>query len=230
MEPPMQVCLFDIDGTLIHSGGAGLRALRSAMQAVFEVDADRTEVVTTGRTDRAIVEELFQLHDIDLTQHNWELFSQTYLCHLPNSLAACAGRILPGVEALLDQLTQREDVAVGLLTGNSHEAARHKLSHFGLYERFAFGGFGGEHLDRDDVARAALAAVHESHHGTVSAERIFVIGDTPLDVSCARAIGARPVAVASGTHTLEQLKQSAPELLVEDFSDPTPLLELLATV
>jgi phosphoglycolate phosphatase len=114
-----------------------------------------------------------------------------------------------------------------LLTGNSHEAARHKLQHFGLYEHFAFGGFGGEHLDRDDVARAALAAVHEHHNGTVTAERIVVIGDTPLDVRCSRAIGARPVAVASGTHSLEQLRPSAPELLVEDLSDPSPLLNLM---
>ena len=102
-----------------------------------------------------------------------------------------------------------------------------KLGHFQLFEHFAFGGFGDYHFDRDDVAREAFAAVHE-HVGThVTPERVWVIGDTPLDVRCARAIGAKVLAVATGQHTFDELHATAPELTLHDLSDPAPFLALL---
>jgi phosphoglycolate phosphatase-like HAD superfamily hydrolase len=122
---------------------------------------------------------------------------------------------------------QAPNVAVGLLTGNVRDGARTKLGHFGLYEHFQFGGFGDHHFDRDDVARDALAAVHACVGSHCTADRIWVIGDTPLDVRCARAIGARVAAVATGLHSCEQLAASEPDLLFDDLSDPTPLLRLI---
>ncbi len=225
----MHVCLFDIDGTLIHTAGAGIAALRTTMQTVYGCDASRTEVVTTGRTDRAIVEELFEIHGVESSDENWQVYLAAYLEHLPVSLAACPGRVLAGIPELLALLAQREDVVLGLLTGNSHPAAQHKLGHYGLNEYFTFGGFGGDHIDRDDVARLALAEVHARFNGSIAPDRIHVIGDTPLDVRCARAIGARAIAVATGTHDLVALRESNPDLLVEDFVDASPLLELLVT-
>jgi len=224
----MRVCLFDIDGTLIHTGGAGLVALRNTMKIVFDEDASATEVVTTGRTDRAIVEELFQLHGIDPSEENWRTYLSAYLEQLPLSLAACRGNVLPGISELLKRLSTCEDVAMGLLTGNSHPAAQHKLRHYELLEYFEFGGFGDEHTDRDDVARAAHAVVHERFEGLVTTDRIFIIGDTPLDVRCARAIGAKAIAVATGTHNAESLRAAEPDLLVESFADMEPLLQLLS--
>ncbi len=223
----MRVCLFDIDGTLIHTGGAGLRALREAMQTVFNCDAAETQVVTTGRTDRAIVQELFQQHDIEPSDANWSVYLSAYLEILPQALAACSGRVLSGIPELLQHLGQRDDVAVGLLTGNSHPGAQHKLLHYQINHHFTFGGFGDEHTDRDDVARLALREVHLHFDGQIAEEQIYVIGDTPSDVRCARAIGARAVAVATGSHSVEELLECSPDLLIKDFSDLNPLLQFL---
>jgi phosphoglycolate phosphatase-like HAD superfamily hydrolase len=121
-------------------------------------------------------------------------------------------------------------VTVGLLTGNIREGARAKLTHYDLWRQFVFGGFGDEHYERDEVARVALAAVHAHLNGSVSPDRVWVIGDTPLDVRCARAIGAKAVAVATGWHTFQQLEMTSPDLLIRDFSDAEPFLRMLQTL
>ena len=138
------------------------------------------------------------------------------------------GRVLPGIAALLTTLRARDDVLIGLLTGNVQEGARVKLGFFGLYDYFTCGGFGDLHLDRDDVAREAVNNVRQQLNGSLLRERVWVIGDTPLDVRCARAIGARVVAVATGWHTPEELATHAPDLLLPDLSDPTAFLNQLA--
>jgi phosphoglycolate phosphatase len=224
----MHVCLFDIDGTLILSGGAGKTALEEALVSEFGVARIIDKLEFSGRTDLAIVRDLFRLHVIEDTPENRRRLVAAYLHHLPRCLATHAGRVLPGIAALLECLYAREDVVVGLLTGNLREGARVKLGHFGLYDYFAFGGFGDAHLDRDDVAREALAEVQRLHDGSVRPERIWVVGDTPLDVRCARAIGARAVAVATGWHSREELAALRPDLLFSDLSDPLPLLECWA--
>src|SRR5205807_10014890 len=106
--------------------------------------------------------------------------------------------------------------------------ARLKLGHFGLFNFFGFGGFGDQHWERDDVAREALAAVREQFGPRVAAENIWVIGDTPLDISCARAIGARVAAVATGWHSLDELAACKPDLLLADLSDAGPFLNFLS--
>jgi phosphoglycolate phosphatase len=222
----MQVCLFDIDGTLLHSGGAGKAAIEAALVEDFAV-ALCVDVPYSGRTDRAIGRDLLHLHGIEPTAENWQRLTRGYLARLPASLDTNRGKVLPGVAALLQHLAEQGPVAVGLLTGNIRAGAKIKLGHFDLYHHFAFGGFGDDHFERDDVAREALAAVRAHVHGQHSADRIWVIGDTPLDVQCARAIGARAVAVATGWHSLEQLRATAPDLLLADLSDPSPLLRLL---
>ncbi len=221
----MHVCLFDIDGTLILSGGAGKAALEAALASEFGIAKVIDKLDLSGRTDRAITTDLFRLHVIEETPENRRRLVGAYLHHLPRCLATHGGRVLPGIAALLECLRARGDVAVGLLTGNIRAGARVKLGHFGLYDHFAFGGFGDEHLDRDDVAREALAEVQRHHNGAVRPERIWVVGDTPLDVRCARAIGARAVAVATGWHSREELAAHRPDLLLADLSDPLPLLE-----
>jgi phosphoglycolate phosphatase-like HAD superfamily hydrolase len=222
----MIACLFDIDGTLLASGGAGKAALESALMEEFGVTL-RAHVPYSGRTDRAIMRDLFGHHDIADTPENLQKLLGGYLRRLPDSLRRHNGRILPGIHALLLDLQARPGVAVGLLTGNVRAGARAKLGYFGLYEHFAFGGFGDHHFDRDDVAREALAAVHRCVGAHCTPDRVWVIGDTPLDVRCARAIGARVAAVATGVHSYEELAASEPDLLVRDLSDPAPLLRLI---
>jgi phosphoglycolate phosphatase-like HAD superfamily hydrolase len=222
----MHVCLFDIDGTLISSGGAGKAALEMALRQEFGITRPIDKLELSGRTDRAITRDLFLMHTIEESPHNWQRLVDAYLGHLPDCLHRCAGRVLPGIAVLLEQLSRRTDVAVGLLTGNIRAGARVKLGHFGLFDYFAFGGFGDLHFDRDDVAREALAEVRRRWDGTVRSDRIWVIGDTPLDIRCARSIGARAVAVTTGWHAREELAEYAPDLLLTDLSDPSPLLEL----
>lgn len=220
----MHVCLFDIDGTLISSGGAGKAALEMALAAEFGVTHAIEKLQLSGRSDRAIMLDMFRLHDLDDRPEHRQRLTAAYLQHLPGCLASHNGRILPGIVALLDELRRRQ-IPTGLLTGNIRAGARVKLGHFGLYEHFAFGGFGDHHLDRDDIAREALAEVKARLNGQHAPERIWVIGDTPLDIRCARAIGARVAAVATGWHNMDELAAHEPDLLLADLSDPTQLLE-----
>jgi phosphoglycolate phosphatase-like HAD superfamily hydrolase len=222
----MPICLFDIDGTLLASGGAGRVAMERALAEEFGVPASSEGVRMSGRTDRAIVRDLFALHRVAETPENLRRFLARYLANLPECLNSCEGRVLPGIAEFLGHLAGLDDVAVGLLTGNLREGARVKLGHFGLFEHFAFGGFGDEHFDRDDVAREALAATCRHLGCEVRGEQVWVIGDTPLDVRCARAIGARAVAVATGWHSRAELEASRPDLLLADLSDWSPLLDL----
>ena len=220
----MIVCLFDIDGTLLSSGGAGKAALEAALTQDFAIPL-RAQVPYSGRTDRAIIRDLFRLHDIAETPANLERLFAGYLRRLPECLQAYQGQLLPGIGELLQALRARQDVAIGLLTGNVRAGARAKLGHFGIFEHFGFGGFGDNHFDRDDVAREALAEVRRCIGADVASEQIWVIGDTPLDVRCARAIGAKVVAVATGIHTMDDLAQAEPDLLLADLADAGPLLE-----
>jgi phosphoglycolate phosphatase-like HAD superfamily hydrolase len=222
----MHVCLFDIDGTLISSGGAGKAALEAAMLAEFGVHRCMERIPLSGRTDRAIVRDLFLLHAIDESPAARERLLNAYLAHLPACLTRIQGRVLPGIAAFLNHLSDRDDVAVGLLTGNVRAGARLKLGHYQLLHHFAFGGFGDHHHERDAVAREALREIHYRFDGTISPERIWVIGDTPADVQCARCIGARAVAVATGWHSLEELTACRPDLALADLADPTAILRL----
>jgi phosphoglycolate phosphatase-like HAD superfamily hydrolase len=220
----MHICLFDIDGTLIASGGAGKAAMEAALASEFGLPHLIEKMSLSGRTDRAILSEIFQLHGIDDTPANWERMTRGYLRHLPACLARSAGRVLPGIAALLERLSAGDGFGVGLLTGNTREGARVKLGHYGIDHHFRFGGYGDRHLDRDDVAREALAEARGLFGEVVRPERVWVIGDTPLDIRCARSIGAKVAAVATGWHSSEELAAHEPDLLFSDLSDPELLL------
>lgn len=219
------VLLFDIDGTLIRSGGAGLAALETALAGAFGFRGSTASVSLSGRTDHGIVADLLALAGVADTPDNRLRLLEAYLDALPAALHARPGMVLPGVVALLDALRERAHVAVGLLTGNVREGARVKLSHYGLAERFPFGGYGDQHADRDDVARAALEAA-AGHLGTFDRDGIWVIGDTPFDVKCGRAIGARVIGVLTGWHGRAEMEACRPDLLLDDLSATERLLRL----
>ncbi len=220
------VFLFDIDGTLIHTGGAGGRALLNAFSAEFGVE-EPAKVPFSGRTDRGIAGNLFNAHGIENTLDHWHRLRAEYLRRLVRHLPEYQGRVLPGVLQLLEDLAQRSDTAVGLLTGNARDGARLKLEHYELDHHFSFGGFGDTSPDRNDVAQEALAAALDHLKEDVSPDHIWVIGDTPLDVSCARAIGAKAAAVATGWHSPEELEAAEPDLLLANLEDTQRVLELL---
>lgn len=218
------VCLFDIDGTLLTTGGAGQLAMERALSRVFGIRQIQGEILAAGRTDRAITSDLFRLHGIEATEQSWRRFLAEYFQLLPQTLAELQGRVLPGVRALLEELSGRADVSLGLLTGNFRAGAAIKLRHYCIDHHFAYGGYGDEHHDRDDVARVALQAAANHLRRRLSGESVWVIGDTPSDVRCARAVGARAVAVATGIFSSAELEQTQPDLLLEDFRDADPWL------
>jgi phosphoglycolate phosphatase-like HAD superfamily hydrolase len=217
--------LFDIDGTLILSGGAGSAAMLQTLAEEFGVPAPQ-KVPMSGRTDRLIVRDLLQLHGIDWREENWRRFVGRYLRQLPRCLAERQGEVLPGIAPLLSKLADRDDAVVGLLTGNIRDGARIKLGHYGLYHYFPFGGFGDEHLDRNDVARSALAALGDFVGQALPLDNVWVIGDTPLDISCARAVGVRVAGVATGDYTANALADAGADLVLESLADAEPLLAL----
>ncbi|MFM8273134.1 MAG: HAD family hydrolase [Gemmata sp.] len=220
----MPIILFDIDGTLVRTGGAGKFAMEAALTSAFGVTELRDVVKYSGRTDAAIGRDLLEVHGISPTDANQQTLRDTYLANLPGSLKERGGEVCPGVPALLAAVHGRPGFVLGLLTGNVRQGAMHKLGHFRLWDFFVCGGFGDGHHDRDDVARAALGSVRVHLGRDVRPGDVWVIGDTPLDVSCARAIGANAVAVATGWHPVEELAGCAPDLVFNDLSDHTRLL------
>lgn len=222
----MHYCLFDIDGTLLNSGGAGQAAMEAALLRMFGANNPVHGISTAGRTDRAIVSDLFTFFQIAHDELVWEQFVSAYLEELPKHLASREGMVLPGVVEILEILHARDDVLLGLLTGNFALGAKTKLAHFQLDHYFPFGGYGDHHHHRDDVAREAFRLLEEFHQQPVLLDRLWVIGDTPADIQCGRAIGAKVVAVGTGLYSLEELETAQADYLFADFSDPTRLLSL----
>lgn len=214
----MAVCLFDIDGTLLSSGGAGQAAMEVALESTFGITAPTQGISVAGRTDRAIVTELMQFHGVENSESNWSKFVSAYLDRLPHELTSREGLILPGVQELLAELHRRQSLTMGLLTGNFQRGAELKLDHYQLSQYFSGGGFGDDHFDRDDVAKTAIVKVRERMALTGDTD-VWVIGDTPADVKCGRAINATVVAVATGLHSIDDLEACDPDYLCEDFSD-----------
>lgn len=232
----MHICLLDIDGTLLLTGGAGQKAFAETLAVDFGITEIIKSVMFAGRSDRAIAMELFGLHELEESTENWERFCAGYLGRLESALVANKGVVLPGAAKLVTTLAQRDDVALGLLTGNVREGAKRKLVHYDLWHWFPFGGYGDDHVHRNDIAAAALAAarahVHEKRNGNAPSGKhfdgeIIVIGDTTHDVTCGRSIGARCIAVPTGHTTADELRETNPDLLVDTLEDIVPILALL---
>lgn len=222
-----KLVLFDIDGTLLTSGGAGERALRRGFQERFGIDDDLAKVEIAGRTDSGIARQILASHGLDETPENLTAFFDGYLHFLTEELAASPGKLLPGILPLLEALKERSDIVLALLTGNLERGAELKLTHYGVWHYFEFGAYADDHHDRDQLGHFARARAEEKHGVEFPPERIFVLGDTPHDVSCARAIGAKAVAIATGKFTRAQLGACAPDFLFDDLSDVTAVLKIL---
>ncbi|MEN0112148.1 MAG: HAD family hydrolase [Planctomycetota bacterium] len=224
----MKACLFDIDGTLIQTDGAGQHAFARTFAEEFGVSELARDVPFAGRSDRGITAGLFAAHGIENSEDNWTRFRAEYVARLDASLEERDGEVLPGAVELIERVEALGDVHVGLLTGNVAAAAEKKLRYYGLWERFAFGGFGDDHPDRNDIAATAAAKARERHGRLTREERIVVIGDTPNDVRCARSIGAYAVAVPTGhTHAIE-LAAANPDVLIPTLESADEVLALLA--
>lgn len=223
---PMHVILFDIDGTLVRTGGAGKAAMEEALRSVFGLPKVKDGIPYAGRTDRAIARDLLVLHGIGPQEENINRLQEAYLHYLPEMLRQRGGTICPGVPEVLERLSAAPGVLLGLLTGNIRQGAQRKLQHFGLWDYFAGGGFGDDYVDRDDVARSALQNLGVAEASRSFARNIWVVGDTPLDIRSARAIGAQAVAVATGWHSLEVLADHRPDWLFPNLHHAAPLITI----
>lgn len=233
--PRLPLVLFDVDGTLLGSGDPthGM-AVTAACQALFQVEGDRRRVDLSGRTDRYILLNLLQAYGLTPAEIEPRLPEAiAYMCdyvarEIPPSLAE---RVLPGVGDLLDELAAR-DIPLGLVTGNPLPIAQSKLRAAGIWGPFArhdavIGGFGDHSHERNDLPPVALASAERVLGVPVAPADAIIVGDTPHDVACARACGARAIAVATGRYSADQLRASAPDLLLADLSDRRAVLDFL---
>lgn len=211
--------LWDIDGTLTLSGGAGMSALEAALKLEFGIERSLADIEYAGRTDsfiiRQILAKLAMAHDEPTAQR----FIDAYLKQLPLALKNPGTRVLPGVAVILAALSGHPDCVQALLTGNVERGARIKLGHHGISHFFAFGAFADDSETRNDLGPVALRRANEKHGVDFSPGRTFVIGDTPHDIACGKAIGAQTIAVATGQYSVQQLRAHHPTAVFKDLSD-----------
>ena len=215
---PKRLLLFDIDGTLIDSGGAGLQSLRDVLEQQFGVRDDLRGVEIAGKTDIGIVQQILRKQNIAVTRENTAAFLDRYLELLAGELPQRQGRLLPGVQELLPRLQARPQIALALLTGNLRRGAQLKLAHYGIWDFFEFGAFADDHHDRNELGPFAQRRAREKHGIDFAAADIDVIGDTPHDIACGKAIGARTIAVTTGSFSRAQLAAHQPDWILDDFS------------
>lgn len=219
--------LWDIDGTLIRSGGAGARAFDAALLAEFSIEESASGIEFAGRTDRWIARQLFERSGIDPVSENFQRLFERYYSLLPAALAECSGFVIPGVAEIVEEGRRRGHIAQGLLTGNLRRGAEIKLTHYGIWHHFPFGAFGDDAELRNELGPHAIRRAEEHARRSFPAERVWVIGDTPHDIACGRAVGARSLAVAAGSFTAAQLAGHGPDVLLEDYSDTDRFFSLL---
>jgi phosphoglycolate phosphatase-like HAD superfamily hydrolase len=218
----VRLVLFDIDGTLIRTNGAGVEAFGQALAAEFGLERATEGVRFAGRTDVSLVREIFRRTGVESSPENFARFFACYVVLLEQLIAGRGGSVCPGVTEFIAGLRAlAQPPVIGLLTGNIRQGAEIKLRHFGLWEEFAFGGFADDHEDRNQIAVAARERGRRHLGRDLAGGEIVVVGDTQHDVRCGRAIGARVVAVATGGETLEQLRPHAPDWLLGDLGEVT---------
>lgn len=226
----MSLLLFDIDGTLLLSGGAGVRAMTRTFAMLFGVrDAFATADIA-GRTDTFILSRALLRAGIADTPEQHERFRHAYIEVLQEEIhrpTTSRSGLMPGVQTLLDEVHRRERFQLALLTGNFERAAYIKLDHFGIAAFFAWGAFGEESREREELARVAARRAAERQVPRLARERTIVIGDTPHDVACAHSIGARCLAVATGNFSINDLTAAGADAVLADLSDTETVLDLL---
>ncbi|KAA1257609.1 Phosphoglycolate phosphatase [Rubripirellula obstinata] len=222
----MRTLLFDIDGTLLLTNNSGSGALKQAIEEEFGLTDSRVDLDFSGRTDRSILVELLEKNSLPTTPENQLRLEKRYVDQLPRVLADFGGYLLPGVTPLLAKMAQRTHVRCCVMTGNLISTANVKLNHFGLASHF-LNVFGGDHdAHRDDLARRAASDLVQIY-GDGATDDLVVIGDTSADVLCGHAIGAKVVAVATGSEDQQSLSKHRPHAVVDDLSDTEAMVDLL---
>lgn len=234
MKEASTLLLFDIDGTLVDTGGAGIVSLEAgffeAFPACFGTRFPPLEL--GGATDSGVVMFLFEHFGlVDTPEHRhrfYQYYTESLSFHLRQFSIEGRGHVLPGVKELLNVLSRDATQELAVLTGNVQAGAWIKLRHFDLDHHFTHGAFGCDHHDRNQLGPIARDRALQACGRDFPPERIVVIGDTPKDIACARALGARVIAVATGAATRMELEAAGPDALLDDFSDTERVLIALA--
>jgi phosphoglycolate phosphatase-like HAD superfamily hydrolase len=222
-----RLLLFDIDGTIITSGGAGEGALIDATRERFGIEETLVGLTIAGSTDGSIARRLLAKHGIPETAENISALLDSYLHHLQGRLPRHQGYLLPGIVELLEKLKTRPDCILALLTGNLERGAQIKLSHYGVWDYFEFGAYADDNHDRNELGHFARTRARDRHGEEFPPECIYVIGDTPRDIECGRAIGAKTVAIATGNYPITELAEHHPDFLFTDLSDTEAVIAAL---
>jgi phosphoglycolate phosphatase-like HAD superfamily hydrolase len=222
----MIVLFWDIDGTLLSTGRAGIFAWNDSARELSGRDFDLTSMRTAGMTDYQIAVKTLESLGLERTETNVERLLRRYEDLLPSALPKRQGRVLDNVREILEYLqAERPDVRSYLLTGNTRRGARAKLTYYDLFDFFPDGAFAEDTGERSGIASRALELARKA--GPVGEETIFVIGDTPHDIECAKAIGAKTIAVATGGYSVEELAPLKPWRLFDTLPPPEEFLALI---
>ncbi len=223
----MRFILFDIDGTLIDSGGAGVRSLNIAFEEMFGLKDAFKNISMAGKTDLQIIREGMTANGVRHSEDSVSEFFAIYVGRLRTEIISTRGHIKPGISESLEALRLENGHMLGLLTGNIEEGARIKLKHFGLSSYFEVGAYGNDSEDRNGLLPVAVDKLYRTKSLCVEYKNCVVIGDTPKDVDCAKAYGAYSVAVATGPYTRSQLAKAGADVVFDDFSDTGAFLSAL---
>ena len=212
----VRLVLFDIDGTLIRSGGAGVRAFERTFTEVFGFPETTKHLKFSGRTDMSLVREGLTFHAVEPSEANFRRFFDNYPTFLAELLRTTKGAVCEGIPELIHQLENAPDKpTLGLLTGNIRRGAELKLRHYGLWHHFETGAFADDHEDRNCIAAVAQKRGGELAGRTLLGEEVVVIGDTPHDISCGLSIGAKVLAVGTGEFDRTKLLEHKPTWAVD---------------
>ncbi len=214
----MRLILFDIDGTLIDTGGAGSRSLNLALKELFSIENAFKDISMAGKTDIEIIKEGLVKHGI-LVERNINVVVEVYLRYLKREILNNRKHVKPGVYELLNKLKTSRDIALGLLTGNIERGARIKLEPFMLNEFFPSGAFGSDHEDRNKLLPIAIKRFEGLYSEKIEIHDCILIGDTPRDVECGKIYGAKCIGVATGSYSTEHLIKAGADHVVEDLTD-----------
>lgn len=214
-----KLLLWDIDGTLITTHRAGRRALTRTVKVAFNIDSDLEFLDMAGRTDPYIIGQIAKQFGITATEKVVHDFYEIYFKFLQEELSQVEGNTLPGIVDILKTARKRTDISQGLLTGNLERGARIKLVHYDIWHYFEFGAFGNDGPTRNDLGPMALKRAYHLHGVEFPRHNIFVIGDTPHDIACGKAIGAKTIAVATGGSDAKALADCQPTAVLTDLSD-----------
>jgi phosphoglycolate phosphatase-like HAD superfamily hydrolase len=221
----MVVLFWDIDGTLLTTGKAGVPAWEAAVREVTGQAFQLSSIRVPGLTDYQIAVKTFELLGFDGDEQALRRMVRRYEEMLPEYLPLRQGRVLPNVREILESLRDRSDIRSYLLTGNTRGGARAKLTHYDLFKYFPDGAFAEDTQARSTIAARALELAKRA--GPIAEERIFVIGDTPHDIECANAIDARTIAVGTGGYSLEELEAHRPWQIFEELPPAGEFLDLI---